>query len=123
MLQLQIPSLLKFVNFQIFCLDKGLSIQEDTSGWKLELKIIHVESKKLIAMWKGIIKKNDRDIQFQLKQSEKKGTKNKSLIQTLSDDNDNPKDKYITAKNVPNGIEVTIYKHKDDPEWTYNRRR
>lgn len=26
MLQLQIPSLLKFVNFQIFCLDKGLSI-------------------------------------------------------------------------------------------------
>ena len=66
-------------------------------------------------------KKNDRDIQFQLKQSEKKGTKNQSLTQTLSDDNDNPKDKYITAKNVPNGIEVTIYKHKDDPEWTYNR--
>ena len=97
------------------------SLQEDTSGWKLELKIIHVESKKLIAMWKGIIKKNDRDIQFQLKQSEKKGTKNQSLTQTLSDDNDNPKDKYITAKNVPNGIEVTIYKHKDDPEWTYNR--
>ena len=29
MLQLQIPSLLKFVNFQIFCLDKGLSINEN----------------------------------------------------------------------------------------------
>ena len=59
-------------------------------------------------------KKNDRDIQFQLKQSEKKGTKNKSLTQTLSDDN--PKDKYITAKNVPNRIELTIYKHKNDPK-------
>ena len=27
MRQLLIPSLLKFVNFQIFCLDKGLSIE------------------------------------------------------------------------------------------------
>ena len=96
------------------------SLKEDSAGWKLELKIIHVESKKLIAMWKGIIKKNDKDIQFQLKQSEKKIITKQSSKQTLSD-NDNPENKYITAKNVQNGIEVTIYKHNDDPEWTYNR--
>lgn len=96
------------------------SLKEDSAGWKLELKIIHVESKKLIAMWKGIIKKNDKDIQFQLKQSEKKIITKQSSTQTLSD-NDNPENKYITAKNVQNGIEVTIYKHNDDPEWTYNR--
>lgn len=50
-------------------------LKEDSSGWKLELRALHVETKKVIASWNGNIKKNDKDITFQIKKSAKKEIK------------------------------------------------
>lgn len=44
-------------------------LKEVSNGYQLNLKAVHVETKKVFASWKGMIKKNDKNIQFQIKKS------------------------------------------------------
>lgn len=57
------------------------SVHSDVSGWKFELRTIDVETKKVIVSWKSIIKKNDRDILFQIKNADKNKQKKTILIE------------------------------------------
>ncbi|MCR4953090.1 MAG: DUF4384 domain-containing protein [Treponema sp.] len=56
---------------------------EISSGWQLYIKATHVETKKILFSWKGKVKKNDKEVKFQVSKS-KKNPKPKLETNTLS---------------------------------------
>lgn len=83
---------------------------ETASGWQLIVKVNQVETKKILYSWKGKVKKNDKEVRFQVSKSKK--SPRPKTAENISSSNSSLDG--TNSSNNPLGISVIMINQNDE---------